>query len=147
MPDRKINFRHENGYCPYFTHNETKYYIQDRKVDDVWRYQLRSAPNKAHKETFPDEQSARAYVQWKTQDNKHTEEHVNGGTIYKFKGSTLFHNGKVVVERQDPVELTGWHTSYSECLSESKKIVQRVMDQEESAQLSFLENDMGEMSM
>ena len=59
---KDIKFNSENGSCPYFVHEDYRFFIQDNKVGNKWRYSLYVKDMKSDNLVFADKKEATKYV-------------------------------------------------------------------------------------
>lgn len=131
-----VNFKRENGFCPYFIYKNTRYYIQDRKnrIGD-YVYTLMSVNTDVETLLFPNKDAALDYIKGikgiryfgSTSDK---EAYSNRIRLYIIQGST-------VTVRHEPDILSGEFESYEQCLDFAKTFISEKLGLS-SEQLSFL---------
>ena len=132
----EITFKAENGHCPYFIYENTRFYIQDEKQSDQWEYSLCSMKLEKHVYNFKTIEEATEFL-----DNikAHLEARFSASELWKTKTHIYSlqkdKNNIKITERLDYKQESGWFDSYLDCLKWSKEYVAKIIKASEPEQL------------
>ena len=136
----EINFKTHNGLCPYFTYDNTKFFIQDERQGNDWKYSLCSRNLEKQVYNFKTIEDAKEFL-----DNMNArlkeiyqshEYWVDSIHIYKLTNQNN-KNIKITVI-YDFVQKSGWFDNYLDCLKWSKEYVAKLIKSEEPEQIQML---------
>ncbi|WP_066500017.1 hypothetical protein [Abyssisolibacter fermentans] len=132
----KIAFRGKDGLCPYFINNKDKYFIQDEKVDGVWKYKLMYVSLETKERVYDNFDTAETFTEAMLKGKQYEKFYSDS---YKktvgYKTKTKFYiikNNNLTI-RMVPINLSSLFDSYRECLEFSKDYVRKQLGE----QLSF----------
>lgn len=135
----EINFKSKNGYCPYFLYKNIKFYIQDEKQDDDYKYSLCSVNTETESFIFDSKLGLKEFLESKDATFKYN---FTDRDVYK-NSKNLFiteksDSGKIKVKsRFDFKQESGWFDNYSDCLKWSKEYVSKLIKASEPEQLAM----------
>lgn len=122
-----INFRANDGLCPYFETGNLRFYIQDHKQGGEYKFALmvkktwRIVKKSQHKGSW-----LCGVVERYLKKTKYKRSYAlsYSYTVYETNNNMFYVKDKELIIR--PVEklLAGWFDSYHECLNYSKKLIE-----------------------
>ncbi len=138
----EITFTNKNGMCPFFIHNDIKYYIQDTRDNHEDGYKYCLMKKKLDKETFGIKKIEDLQIFLDKEKTKHVYSNFNGSTklygnknhYFKVDYGLLFHR---VTKFHREEFLLGSYDSYLTCLNDSKEYIERIIKLSEPEQISL----------
>ena len=120
-----INFNASNGQCPFYLNGMTRYFIQDKKIDNKWDYRLMSKDLTSELMTFCNSDIANIFVE---SDVKiHLVNRSLKTTIYESDTKEYFVKGRQVSIGNKSVVLSDSFAKYLDCLEWSKEYVESII--------------------
>jgi hypothetical protein len=134
-----ITFKAENGMCPYFIYNDTKFYIQDQRQGNEWKYCLCSFKLEDQVYNFEDIKKAKEFLESKEAVFKYSYSPGDFYTSRRYNFVIKQNESKIkIIQRFNSEYESGWFDNYLDCLNWSKEYVAKTIKLSEPEQLMIL---------
>lgn len=131
----EINFRSENGLCPYFIYKDTKFFIRDTKEGNNYTYSLCLKNTKDITKHFESPKEAYAYVNSKNNIRKICEH--DGKTLFSNYINEYIVDGDIINIHCAARAVSGDFDKYIDCLKFAKEYVENFIKAAEPQQLEL----------
>jgi len=130
----QVNFKAHDGFCPYFEYENIKYFIQERKVDNDWKYTLCSRNTRKEIKSFADKKEA---FEWLISIKAMYIDSFGELQLWRKINKIYILEKNIVAVKDDFNEISEYFDNYAECLKFSKQYVTQKIKESEPEQLQI----------